>query len=66
MDCMLGTVGLAPAANEVRSSLVPERFGGNMDTPEMRAGTTAYFGVNTEGALFSIGDGHYRQWPKGP
>lgn len=58
---MLGTVGVAPAGGEVRSSLVPERFGGNMDTPEMRAGTTAYLGVNVEGALFSIGDGHYRQ-----
>ena len=40
---------------------MPERFGGNMDTPEVRAGTTAYLGVNVEGALFSIGDGHYRQ-----
>ncbi|MFP7761246.1 acetamidase/formamidase family protein [Marisediminicola sp. LYQ134] len=58
---MLGTVGVAPAGSEVRSSLVPERFGGNMDTPEMRAGTTAYLGVNVEGALLSIGDGHYRQ-----
>ena len=27
----------------------------------MRAGTTCYLGVNVEGALFSIGDGHYRQ-----
>jgi acetamidase/formamidase len=58
---MLGTVGVAPAGGEVRSSLVPDRFGGNMDTPEMRAGTTAYLGVNIEGALFSVGDGHYRQ-----
>jgi acetamidase/formamidase len=58
---MLGTVGVAPAGNEVRSSLVPDRFGGNMDTPQMRAGTTCYLGVNVEGALFSIGDGHYRQ-----
>jgi acetamidase/formamidase len=58
---MLGTVGVAPAANEVRSSLVPDRFGGNMDTPQMRAGTTCFLGVNVEGALFSIGDGHYRQ-----
>jgi acetamidase/formamidase len=32
-----------------------------MDTPEMKVGTTAYLGVNVEGALFSIGDGHYRQ-----
>ncbi|GAA1817943.1 acetamidase/formamidase family protein [Nesterenkonia flava] len=58
---MLGTVGVAPAQREVRTSLVPDYFGGNMDTPEMRAGTTAYFGVNVEGALFSLGDGHYRQ-----
>lgn len=58
---MLGTVGVAPAAREVRTSLVPERFGGNMDTPEMRAGTTCYLPVNVEGALFSLGDGHYRQ-----
>ncbi len=61
LECMLGTVGVAPPANEVRTSLVPERFGGNMDTPEMKVGTTAYLGVNAEGALFSIGDGHYRQ-----
>ena len=30
-----------------------------MDTPEARAGTTIYLGVNVPGALFSIGDGHY-------
>src|SRR6266404_5315300 len=40
MDPMLGTVGVAPAAFEARSSLVPDAFGGNMDTPEMRAGAT--------------------------
>jgi acetamidase/formamidase len=61
IDPMHGTVGVAPAAREVRSSLVPDTFGGNMDTPEMRAGVTCYLGVNVEGALFSIGDGHFRQ-----
>ena len=45
----------------MRSSLVPDRFGGNMDTPQMRAGATVYLGVNVEGAMFSLGDGHYRQ-----
>jgi acetamidase/formamidase len=55
----LGTVGVAPAAGEARNVLVPEAFGGNMDTPEVRAGTTIYVGVNVPGALFSIGDGHY-------
>lgn len=58
---MLGTVGVAPANREVRTSLVPERFGGNMDTPEMRAGATTFLTVNVDGALFSLGDGHYRQ-----
>src|SRR3954451_20055141 len=61
VEPMLGTVGVAPPGGEVRSSLVPERFGGNMDTPQMRAGTTCFLGVNVEGALFSVGDGHYRQ-----
>jgi acetamidase/formamidase len=58
---MLGTVGVAPALREVRTTLVPDYFGGNMDTPELRAGTTVYLGVNVPGALFSVGDGHYRQ-----
>jgi acetamidase/formamidase len=61
LDPMHGTVGVAPANLEVRSALVPDAFGGNMDTPEMRAGTTCYLGVNVEGALFSLGDGHARQ-----
>jgi acetamidase/formamidase len=61
LEPMLGTVGVAPPAGEVRTSLVPERFGGNMDTPQMRAGATCFLAVNVEGALFSVGDGHYRQ-----
>ncbi len=54
-----GTVGVAPAADEVRNVLVPEAFGGNMDTPEACTGATIYLGVNVPGALFSLGDGHY-------
>jgi acetamidase/formamidase len=61
MDPMHGTVGVAPASFEARSSLVPDAHGGNMDTPEMRAGVTCYLGVNVEGALLSLGDGHCRQ-----
>ncbi|HKT03759.1 MAG TPA: acetamidase/formamidase family protein [Rugosimonospora sp.] len=61
LDPMHGTVGVAPALGEVRSSLAPGNWGGNMDTPEMRAGTTCYLGVNVPGALFSLGDGHARQ-----
>lgn len=54
-----GTLGVAPAAFEARNVLVPDSFGGNMDSPEVRAGTTVYLGVNVPGALFSLGDGHY-------
>jgi amidase len=61
LDPMHGTVGVAPAAGEVIMSISPGAHGGNMDTPEMRAGTTAYFGVNVPGGLISIGDGHCRQ-----
>lgn len=61
LDPMHGTVGVAPALSEARSALTPGDWGGNMDTPEMRAGVTCYLGVNVEGALFSFGDGHARQ-----
>ncbi|RKS67955.1 acetamidase/formamidase [Motilibacter peucedani] len=61
LDPMHGTVGVAPPLGEVRSSLTPGSWGGNMDTPEMRAGTTCYLGVNVPGAMLSLGDGHARQ-----
>jgi acetamidase/formamidase len=61
LDPMHGTVGVAPPLGEARSSLAPGSWGGNMDTPEMRSGVTCYVGVNVEGALFSLGDGHARQ-----
>ncbi|RZU51228.1 acetamidase/formamidase [Krasilnikovia cinnamomea] len=58
---MLGTIGVAPAAGETRMTIVPDLHGGNMDTPELRAGTTLYLPVNVPGALFAVGDGHARQ-----
>lgn len=61
LDPMHGTVGVAPPLGEVRSSLAPGSWGGNLDTPEMRPGTTCYLGVNVPGALLSLGDGHARQ-----
>jgi acetamidase/formamidase len=61
LDPMHGTVGVAPPLGEVRSSLTPGSWGGNMDTPELRAGVTCYFGVNVAGAMLSLGDGHARQ-----
>ncbi|WP_412544310.1 acetamidase/formamidase family protein [Longispora sp. K20-0274] len=61
LDPMHGTVGVAPAAFESRMTITPDAHGGNMDSPELRAGVTAYFGVNVPGALFALGDGHARQ-----
>src|SRR5262245_61109145 len=55
----LGCLGVAPATAEVRSTIVPGPFGGNMDCPEVRAGNTVFLGVNVSGALLSFGDGHY-------
>lgn len=58
MRPFLGCIGVAPAAGEVRSTIVPEAYGGNMDTWQACAGATLYLPVNVPGALFSIGDGH--------
>jgi len=54
----LGCLGVSPG-QEVRSTIVPDFFGGNMDCPEVRPGNTVYLGVNVPGALLSFGDGHY-------
>ncbi|MEU9830090.1 acetamidase/formamidase family protein [Streptosporangium sp. NPDC048047] len=61
LDPMHGTVGVAPAASEARMTITPDTHGGNMDTPELRAGVTVYLNVNVEGGLFAVGDGHARQ-----
>jgi amidase len=55
----LGCLGVAPGNAEVRSTIVPGDFGGNMDCPEVRAGNTIYLGVRVPGGLLSFGDGHY-------
>lgn len=61
MHKFLGCIGVAPAAGEVRSTVVPEAFGGNLDTRFVCEGTTVYLPVNVPGALLSIGDGHLVQ-----
>ncbi|MBC7518634.1 MAG: acetamidase/formamidase family protein [Microbacteriaceae bacterium] len=61
LDPMHGTIGVAPAGGEVRLVVTPSTHGGNMDTPEARAGTTLYLPVNVAGAMLSLGDGHARQ-----
>ena len=58
MHPFLGCVGVAPADGELRSSIVPAEFGGNMDAPEASVGNTLYLPVNVPGALLAFGDGH--------
>ncbi len=53
-----GCIGVAPAGGEARSSIVPEAFGGNIDSPEASVGNTMYLPVNAPGALLFLGDGH--------
>lgn len=58
---MLGRVAVAPADGEAFTGLWPGNFGGNMDAPEVREGTTVYLPVFNDGAYFYFGDGHARQ-----
>lgn len=53
-----GVMGVAPAGEELLTTIPPRANGGNMDNPYLTEGTTVYFPVFVEGALFSIGDGH--------
>jgi len=56
-----GVMGVAPATDSMLSTIPPRANGGNMDDPHMVEGTTAYFPVQVEGGLFSIGDAHAAQ-----
>lgn len=56
-----GIMGVAPDSTELLSTIPPRANGGNMDNPCLTVGTTVYFPVFVEGALFSIGDTHAAQ-----
>jgi acetamidase/formamidase len=56
-----GVMGVAPDTDEMLSTVPPRANGGNMDDPNIVQGTTVYFPVFVEGALFSIGDTHAAQ-----
>ena len=56
-----GTVGVAPAHGEVRLSVAPGEFGGNLDLPELGPGATVYLRANVDGGHLYLGDGHYAQ-----
>ena len=57
-----GSMGVAPPAGFGRyDSAPPTIIGGNMDNKELIEGSTVYYPVFANGALFQIGDGHAGQ-----
>ncbi|ODT13463.1 MAG: hypothetical protein ABS57_18500 [Mesorhizobium sp. SCN 65-12] len=56
-----GTLGVAPAHDEVRLGVNPGDFGGNLDIPDLGPGATLYVRANRDGGHLYIGDGHYAQ-----
>lgn len=58
---MLGRLAVAPRGAEALAGGWPGDFGGNMDAPEVREGTTVYLPIFHDGAYFYFGDGHARQ-----
>jgi formamidase len=57
--------GAVPAsgigADEGLRTVPPRENGGNMDVKQLTAGTVVTFGVEVDGALFSVGDPHFAQ-----
>ena len=58
---MLGCVGVAPPRQQAIASSNLGPWGGNMDSPSVREGTTVYLPVFQPGALLYIGDTHAQQ-----
>ncbi len=54
---MLGVIGVAPAEGEIPNS-TPGGHGGNMDCTLVTTGSSLYFTVGVDGALFGCGDMH--------
>ena len=51
-----GVMGVAPSTDEMLTTIPPRANGGNMDNRYLTKGTTVYFPIFVDGALFSIGD----------
>ena len=57
----LGTAGVAPDVAGRVSSVPPGSHGGNIDNWRIGAGSTMFYPVQVDGALFSVGDPHISQ-----
>jgi len=54
-------MGVAPPEDGVFEVMPPGKYGGNMDTKHLTAGSRLMLPVGVEGALFSVGDLHAAQ-----
>jgi acetamidase/formamidase len=62
LEPFFGIMGVAPPKAEgKKESLVPAKWGGNLDIKVLKKGATLYLPVWTEDALFFAGDGHAAQ-----
>ncbi len=61
VDPVLGCIGVASSQNDFFPSADCGVYGGNMDYPRIKAGTTVYLPVFCEGAHLFLGDGHALQ-----
>jgi amidase len=57
----IGSIGVAPAYGRVEMALTPGEYGGNMDCPQICAGSTIYLPVWVRGAYLVFGDVHAAQ-----
>lgn len=57
---IIGVIGVAPPTDPLPTN-TPSEWGGNLDTPDVRAGATLYLPVGAPGALLSLGDVHALQ-----
>ncbi|MDR7871548.1 MAG: acetamidase/formamidase family protein [Tissierellaceae bacterium] len=56
---MIGVIGVAPNKEDGEwPTATPWKHGGNMDTTDIKAGSTLYFSVHQKGALLALGDCH--------
>ena len=59
IDPMIGVIGVAPGKDDgTWATDSPWKHGGNMDTTDIKTGSTLYLPIRKEGALLALGDCH--------
>jgi len=61
IEPVIGVIGVAPSGDDAIPNSTPGDHGGNLDTPDVRTGSTVYLPVAEEGGLFGVGDIHALQ-----